>query len=123
MDQENLRSCIDACNDCAVACEHCAAACLGEQELRMLVRCIRLDLDCAEICRTAGILMARGSDRAAEFCVLCAEFCDTCAQECEKHQHMEHCRRCAESCRRCAEECRRISGERVGQPRGQARDP
>jgi uncharacterized protein DUF326 len=110
MDSESMRSCIAACNDCALECEHCASACLGEQDVKMLVRCISLDLDCAELCRTATILMARGSESAAEFCRLCAEVCDECAQECERHHHMEHCRLCAEACRRCAEECRRMSG-------------
>jgi hypothetical protein len=110
MDPESMRSCIEACNDCALECEHCASACLGEQDVKMLVRCISLDLDCAELCRTATILMARGNESAAEFCRLCAEVCDECAQECERHQHMDPCRRCAEACRRCAEECRRMSG-------------
>jgi hypothetical protein len=115
MTLDNLRSCIDSCNDCAIDCEHCAAACLQEAEVKTLTRCIRLDLDCAEICRTAAILMARGSERFAEFCGLCADICDACAQECEQHAHMEHCRRCAESCRRCAEECRRMSKAGMGQ--------
>jgi hypothetical protein len=110
MSHEQMRSCIDACNECALECEHCAAACLGEQDVKMLARCIALDLECAEVCRTATILMARGSERAAEFCRLCADFCDACAEECERHRHMEHCARCADACRRCAEECRRMAG-------------
>ena len=110
MTHEAMRICIDACNDCALACEHCASACLRETDVHTLARCIVLDLECAEICRTATIMMARGSERAAEFCQLCADVCEECAQECERHQHMEHCRRCAEACRRCAEECRRMAG-------------
>ena len=121
MSHEAMRSCIDACNECALECEHCASACLGEQDVKMLARCISLDLECAELCRTATILMARGSENAADFCRLCAEVCDECAQECERHQHMEHCRRCAETCRRCAEECRRMSG--TGRARESARTP
>jgi hypothetical protein len=110
MSHEAMRSCIDSCNECALECEHCATACLNEEDVKMLTRCITLDLECAEICRTATIVMARGSDRAADFCQFCAEVCEECAQECERHQHMEHCRRCAEACRRCAEECRRMAG-------------
>ena len=109
MSHETMRSCIDACNECALECEHCATACLNEQDVKVLARCIALDLECAEICRTATILMSRGSERAAEFCLLCADACEECAQECERHQHMEHCRRCAEACRRCAAECRRMA--------------
>jgi hypothetical protein len=110
MTHETMRSCIDACNECALECEHCATACLNEADVKMLARCIALDLECAELCRTATIVMARGSERAAEFCQLCANACDDCAKECERHQHMDHCRRCAEACRRCAEECRRMAG-------------
>lgn len=111
MNPETLRTCIDACNDCAVDCDRCATACLQEDDVKVLARCIALDLDCAQLCRTATILMARGSERAAEFCRMCADVCDECAQECERHRHMEHCRRCAETCRRCAEECRKMAGQ------------
>jgi hypothetical protein len=110
MSHEAMRSCIDACNECALECEHCATACLNETEVKALARCIALDLECAEICRTATIVMARGSERAGEFCQLCADVCEDCARECERHKHMDHCRRCAEACRRCAEECRRMAG-------------
>jgi hypothetical protein len=107
--REPMRSCIEACNDCAVECDRCAAACLAEEDLGMLARCIALDLECAELCRTSVILMSRGSDRAAELCGLCAEACEACAEECERHE-MEHCRRCAKACRDCAQECRRMAG-------------
>jgi hypothetical protein len=99
-----------ACNDCAAACERCATACLGETDVAMLARCIRLDRDCADICRLAAAFMARDSDHAVGLCSLCADICDTCADECERHAHMEHCARCAEACRRCARECREMAG-------------
>lgn len=117
MAHENMRSCIDACNECALDCDHCASACLGEENVKALARCIALDIDCAAVCRMAVAFMARGSEHAAAFCQLCAEICDACAQECERHAKMEHCRRCAESCRKCAEECRRMGG---GGPRKQS---
>ncbi len=71
----------------------------------MMSRCIALDLDCADLCRTAASLMARGSAFAGEFCQLCATVCDACAAECGKHD-MDHCQQCAAACRRCAEACR-----------------
>ncbi len=123
MSHEALRSCIDACNECALECEHCANACLHENDVKMLARCIALDLDCAELCRTAVILMSRDSEHAADFCQLCADACDACAAECEKHTHMDHCRRCAEACRRCAEVCRRMgSAGGRGRESGQGRE-
>lgn len=108
MPLQPFQSCIDACNSCAVACDFCAASCLAENDVKMLARCIRLDMDCAAICRLAVGYMARGSELAGRICGTCAEVCEACAQECEKHS-MEHCRQCAQACRHCAEECRRMA--------------
>lgn len=91
---------------CAAACNHCASSCLGEKDVQMLTMCIRLDLDCAQICATAASFVARGSLHAKHLLKECAEICLQCAEECEKHTHMEHCKHCAETCRRCAEACK-----------------
>ena len=64
MAHQQFQSCIEACNDCADACDHCAAACLQEQDVKMMARCIALDVDCAQICRLAASFMARGSQFA-----------------------------------------------------------
>jgi hypothetical protein len=107
---DHYRTCIEACNACADACDHCATACLAEADVKMLARCIGLDLDCAAICRLAAGFMARGSELANEICRACADVCEACGDECARHGHMAHCRTCAEACRRCAEECRRMAG-------------
>jgi hypothetical protein len=104
----HYQSCIDACNACADACDHCATACLAEPDVKMMAECIRLDLDCASICRLAAGSMARGSDFAHALCALCADVCEACGAECARHQH-DHCQQCAQACRRCAEECRRMA--------------
>ena len=109
MAHEHFKSCISACNDCAVACEHCAASCLAEQDVAKMARCIRLDIDCAEICRLAVGYMARGSELAADVCELCASICDACAQECDKLKDDEVCKATAKSCRDCAKMCRTMS--------------
>ena len=109
MAHEHYEACIDACNACATACNHCAAACLREDGVGDLRDCIRLDIDCAEICRFVTAYMARGSEFAPDICALCADVCDACADECERHD-MAHCRECAEACRKCAVECRRMGG-------------
>jgi len=106
---EKYRDCMAACAECLVACEMCSDACLGEEEVRSLAHCIRLDRSCAEACDAALRAMARGSWQAPQFCRLCAELCELCAAECEKHTHHDHCRVCAEACRRCAEECRKMA--------------
>lgn len=106
--QQQYQSCIDACNACADSSDMCSTACLKEDDVKMMARCIALDMDCAQICRVAAGFMARGSEFASAFCQLCAQVCQTCGDECGKHQ-MQHCQDCAAACRRCAEECRRMA--------------
>jgi len=113
VDAALLAQCIEACFDCAQSCTACADACLGEQQLQMLIRCIRLNLDCADVCDTTGRLLSRQTE--ADWGLVraqlqaCATACRVCGAECERHGgHMEHCRLCAESCRRCEEACDRV---------------
>lgn len=101
-------SCIQACSACAIACEHCAAACLKEPDLAHMASCIRLDHDCADLCRLAETLMVRDSALVAEICRLCAVACQACAEECSQHQH-DHCQQCAQACQRCVEECEAVA--------------
>jgi hypothetical protein len=105
------QSCIDACNACADACDHCSTACLKEPNVKDMAQCIRLDMDCAAICRLAASYMARGSDFAKQVCALCADICEACGKECAKHQH-QHCQECAKACQQCADECRRMAAAR-----------
>lgn len=103
---EALSRCIEVCDDCAQTCMSCADACLGEETVKDLRQCIRLNLDCAEICAITGSVATRrtGSDAETirQMRDACATICRFCGDECDRHasQH-EHCRVCAESCRRC----------------------
>lgn len=107
MSHERFEGVIEALNQCATDCIHCEVACLEEENVKDLVRCIRLDRECAETCLFTSKMLASGAELSGEIMNLCAKICDMCGDECEKHSsHMEHCRVCAESCRRCAEECR-----------------
>lgn len=107
MSHEQNTQLLEALNRCAAECNHCAAACLDEQDVKMLARCIKLDIDCAQICSLTASLTARGSEHGKHLLKECAEVCNACAEECEKHASMgmEHCRRCAEACRACADAC------------------
>jgi hypothetical protein len=100
--------CIAACNACAVACQHCAAACLQEPDVKTMVRCIELDMDCAQLCQVSVALMAGDSEFAPALCRVCAQACRTCGEECAKHDQ-DHCQQCAEACRRCAEACEKVA--------------
>lgn len=111
LDRDLLLRCIDDCYDCSATCTGCADACLGEPDALDLIRSIRLNLDCAEICDAVGRVLTRQTEtdvsvvRAAiEACVV---VCRACAVECERHAaHHDHCRVCAEVCRRCEQTCR-----------------
>lgn len=115
-DQAALAACIDACFECENVCSSCADACLGEQEhLRHLVHCIRLNLDCADVCGTTGRVLSRLTqpDQNVLRAQLqaCLAACQACGQECEMHardMNMGHCAVCAESCRRCEQACRAL---------------
>lgn len=120
LDQNALAACIEACFDCTQSCLACADACLGEtQHLEMLVRCIRLNQDCADVCNAAGSILSRSAQPDATLVArqlaVCELACELCATECERHakQHA-HCRICAEVCRRCAEACRAASQQLGG---------
>lgn len=111
---EEALACIIATAECAHACTTCADACLTEPDARDLANCIKLNLDCADICALTGRLIARASrrDEPTLEAVLdaCVTACRACADECARHAgHMEHCRVCAEACSACAEACERMS--------------
>lgn len=98
---------IAALYQCALACNFCAASCLEEDDVKMLKACIRLDMDCAQICTLTAALLARGSEHGKHLLKECAEICGLCATECEKHApEMEHCKECAAACRKCEEACK-----------------
>jgi len=111
VDREKLEACIAACFECSQVCTACADACLSEQMVAELTKCIRTNLDCADICETTGRVLSRhtGYDAHITRAVLeaCAQACKSCGEECGQHASMhEHCRVCAESCRTCEQACR-----------------
>jgi hypothetical protein len=111
VDAGMLAATIDALSDCAQACVADTDADLGEQNVAEMVRCIRLCLDCADVCAaTAGVLSrpaASDSSVTRPLLEACVATCTGCGDECERHARMhEHCRVCAEACRRCEQACR-----------------
>ncbi|WP_299699937.1 four-helix bundle copper-binding protein [uncultured Pontibacter sp.] len=89
---------------CITACETCATACLQEDDVKMMVRCIMLDRDCADICTITARFVARDSAHAKHVIKECIEICRLCEEECRKHKH-DHCQKCADACRECADAC------------------
>ena len=108
-----LAAAIDAITDCAQACIADTDADLGEQNVSEMVRCIRLCLDCADVCTaTAGVTSRPAgydADVTKPLLEACAGICKSCGEECERHARMhEHCRVCAEACRRSEHACREL---------------
>ncbi|MFM0049041.1 four-helix bundle copper-binding protein [Caballeronia grimmiae] len=97
--------CIEKLDRCAAACHNCASACIAEGHLPEMEKCIRLDLDCASLCRFTSEALARDTQFMRDFCDLCARICDACADECSRHP-ADHCHACSDACRQCAEACR-----------------
>jgi hypothetical protein len=113
VDRVRLQECIEACIDCAQTCTACADACLSEDTVADLVKCIRSNLDCADLCEITGRILSRhtGYDANLTRAALeaCAQACKACGDECAAHAGMHaHCRVCAEACRRCEEACREL---------------
>ncbi|HKA95379.1 MAG TPA: four-helix bundle copper-binding protein [Streptosporangiaceae bacterium] len=108
-----LASTIDALSDCAQACTADADANLAEQNLADMVRCIRLCLDCADICTATLRVISRQTSYDAGVTrpqlEACVASCKSCGDECERHApHQEHCRTCEQACRRCEQACREL---------------
>jgi hypothetical protein len=100
IDKDALAACIDACFACAQTCTACADACLSEGMVAELAKCVRGNLDCADICETTGRVLSRhtGYDANLTQAVLqaCATTCKSCGDECDRHANMhDHCRICA----------------------------
>lgn len=96
---------IESLENCVAACNNCAAACLDEDNVQALTECIKLDLDCGDICQVALKLLIRDTNYAINIVEICKNICAECAAECEKHSH-DHCQLCAKACRRCESHCR-----------------
>lgn len=95
--------------DCAAACYTCADACLDEDDVKMMVRYIRLDKLCAATCvATAEALAVKAEDKDIRGLLdYCKEICRKCGDECAKHE-AQHCKKCAKACKECVEACEKV---------------
>ena len=113
VDADVLAAAIDAMNDCAQACTADNAADLSEPNLADMVRCIRLCLDCTDICAAAAAVTSRLVEYdpgvLRPLLESCVAICHSCGDECERHAPMHaHCRVCAQACRRGEQACRAL---------------
>lgn len=102
--------CVAALEECQAACGRCADAWLACSPLGSeALRCIRLILDCSDLCTTAGDLLPHVQE--ANPVVLrshlgaCALACDRAVREAER-SGSTHAQECIDTCRRTARICR-----------------
>ncbi|MER7283148.1 four-helix bundle copper-binding protein [Dactylosporangium sp. NPDC000244] len=113
VDRAQLAAAIDAIAVCTQACIACADACMSERTVAELSKCVRINLDCADVCAATIRVLLRQGDYDAKLnralLEACVTACRSCGDECSAHaKKYEHCRICAEACRACEEACRRL---------------
>jgi hypothetical protein len=110
VDSTMLAATIDALTDCAQACTADVSDDLAEPGLSDMAMCIRLCMDCTDICGLLARALSRwvgyDPDVIGPLLEACAASCRRGGDECERHGQMhQHCRVCAEACRRCERAC------------------
>jgi hypothetical protein len=108
-----LVAAIDALTDCAQACTADADDDLSESNVAELVKCVRLCLDCADICATTAGVTSRQTDYdisvTRPLLQACIASCKSCGDECRRHAMMHaHCQVCEQACRRCEQACKKL---------------
>lgn len=106
LEPRRLAEVADKLYECAGVCLACADACSAETDphhLAMGIKCLRIDLDCADICTVAARVLARQTGYDAPTSLALIEAARTvlraCADACAEMDAMDHCRICAETCR------------------------
>ncbi len=106
LDKSQLAEAIDTLMTCSQACTACADACLSEDPdaLPRLTRCIRDNLDCADVCDTALRVLSRhtgyGASVTRAVVVAAMQALRTCGDSCAEHREThEHCEFCHQACR------------------------
>lgn len=88
---------------------------MSEEDVAALAKCIRANLDCADVCAATARVISRQTEDDANVArsVLeaCIAACRSCGDECSCHaEHMPHCEICAQSYRQCEQSCRQVLG-------------
>jgi hypothetical protein len=110
VDASSLAACIEACQRCVASCTACADECLGQADIALFRRCIRHNLDCAEICAAlARLLSRRGQPELSSLRAMLeagTTICAASASEAQKHAaSVAQCQLSAEICLAGARAC------------------
>jgi hypothetical protein len=107
---EEMRHCIDDCQECAAICLETSNHCLMLGGRHAEAGHIRLLLDCAEVCQTTAGLLLRASALYRLQTGVCAEACRQCASSCDQFPEDATMQLCTRICRKCAESCDLTAG-------------
>ena len=107
---QKYQTCVDACNKCAECCEACGIECMSNTEMAgMIGKSMMMCRDCADMCRMASMMMARGSSHENK-CAICVRIYVNHVQWNVKRwvEKWKYVKQCADMCRMCAQECRKM---------------
>ena len=91
--------------ECQTKCKECFNACLEERSLDTLRKCLKLTVECANVCELTASSIVYEGDFRPEVLALCIRACEECRIECSVHNSL-HCVECAALCGECTEACR-----------------
>src|SRR5215469_6347679 len=84
-----LAATLDALSDCTEACIADTEADLNEQDLAMMVKCMRLCMNCADVCAATMGVVTRQAEYDAKvtrpLLEACIAICKSCGDECARH--------------------------------------
>ncbi len=107
MNENEFRSCAEACRQCAEQCELWAQQNAGGSVAIQFPEFVALNADCRQLSCTAAGFLERGSHFIADICTLLAHVCDALIAAGEEHPDLGS-QAYIEACRECANECRMV---------------
>lgn len=110
LDPQAFAMCIDAAFKAAQACMACSDICLAVEDARLLIKCVRLNGDCGDLCVATAWMLSRephpDRDTMQKQIEACARVCQDTAAECERLGTIyPHTKICAQACKRCVAAC------------------
>lgn len=110
LDSQAFAMCIDAAFKASQACLACSDICLAVEDARLLIKCIRLNGDCADACVATGWMLSRephpDRDTMQKQLETCVHICKQTAAECERLGTLyPHAKICATAAKRCVAAC------------------
>lgn len=103
----HIENCIAVCIRCAAACDHCSYVTELALSQDDKSRTLRLDKDCAAVCRLLASLLAGRQAGHQDVCDLCAQLYAACVEEYQQFDEA-HAQYCANVCEQCRDACSRL---------------